>query len=87
MNAGKFTVVGIQWKARKICCHDKFQIGYRILQARHVGKVVPVQVMKKYGGVEVKLHLFLTSELGGRQSSASYPGDLPWEKEPSVPTE
>lgn len=86
-NAGKFTAVGIQCKARKNCYHDKFQTGYRILQARHVGTVVPVQATKKHGGVEIKLHQFLTSTLSGRQSSASHPGDLLWGKEPSVSTE
>lgn len=55
-DTGKFTAVVIHWKATKIRSHGNFQIGYRILQARHVGKVVPVQDMKEYGGVEVKLH-------------------------------
>jgi len=30
--------------------------------------------MKTYGGVDVQLHTFLTSPLGGREWSASRPG-------------
>jgi hypothetical protein len=41
--------------------------------------------MKAYGGVDVEIHIFLTSALAGGEWSASRPGCFtPW-KEPPVP--
>jgi hypothetical protein len=42
--------------------------------------------MKMYGGVNVEIHVFLTSALAGGEWSASSPGRLtPWKEFP-VPT-
>jgi hypothetical protein len=41
--------------------------------------------MKAYGGMDVQIHIFLTSALAGGEWSASRPGALPPGKEPPVP--
>jgi hypothetical protein len=41
--------------------------------------------MKKYGGVDVQIHVFLTSALVEDEWSASRPGRFTPEKEPPVP--
>jgi hypothetical protein len=38
------------------------------------GKVVKQYTMKAYGGVDVQIHIFLTTALGGGELSASRPG-------------
>jgi hypothetical protein len=51
------------------------------------GKVVPVfnYAMKAYGGVDVKIHIFLTSALVGGEWSASRPGRFtPGERAPGT---
>jgi len=40
--------------------------------------------MKTYEGVEVQLHVFLTSVTDGEELSASHPGTLPRGKNPSI---
>jgi hypothetical protein len=53
------------------------------------GKVVTVLIkhyaVKKYGGVDVYIHVFLTSALVGGEWSASRPGRFNPGKEPPVP--
>jgi hypothetical protein len=55
------------------------------------GKVFPLlnlinhYVRKVYGGVDVYIHIFLTSALVGGEWSASRPGRFTPGKEPSVP--
>jgi len=39
-------------------------------------KFIPVQAMKVYRGMEVQLHLFLTSALHGGERSALHPGSF-----------
>jgi hypothetical protein len=41
--------------------------------------------MKAYGGVNVQIHIFLTSALAGGELPASRPGRFIPEKEPRVP--
>jgi hypothetical protein len=43
--------------------------------------------MKAYGGVDVEIHIFLTSGLAGGEWSASRPGRFTPGKESSVPSE
>ena len=43
-------------------------------------KLAPVHGMRPYGGVEVQLHLFLTSELGAGEWSDSRPAAFPLRK-------
>jgi hypothetical protein len=41
--------------------------------------------MKAYGGVDVQIHIFLTSALAGGEWSASRPGRFtPWERAPGI---
>jgi hypothetical protein len=41
--------------------------------------------MKAYGGVDLYIHIFLTSPLAGGEWSALCPGHFPLGKEPPVP--
>jgi hypothetical protein len=50
------------------------------------GEVVPVHIMKAYGGVEVQV-LILNSSLGAGEWSASHPSHFTPGKEPPLPIE
>ena len=50
-----------------------------------IGEVVPVQAMKKYGGMKVYVHAFLISTLGRSSKLLASPA-LPPQKEPSLPS-
>jgi hypothetical protein len=42
--------------------------------------------MKAYGGVDVQIHIYLTSAVAGSKWSASRPGCFTTEEKPPVPT-
>jgi hypothetical protein len=82
----------------KNCCkgeprenEDVWTINGKILVVRKKGKVVPVlnlikhYAMKAYGGVDVYIHIFLTSAVVGGEWSASRPGRFTPGKELPVP--
>lgn len=50
-----------------------------------IGEVVPVQAMKKYGGMKAYLHAFSISTLGRSSKLLASPA-LPPQKEPSLPS-
>ena len=61
------------------------EVGVSPCPSRFRGKAVPVQAVRLYGGVEVRLQLYLTSAIDGGEWSVPRPRRCsPWERAPET---